>query len=110
MRTAAALGAVGIQACTSERVRVCGAVGGCAFSGSSMEFPLFINNELTNREEVIILSAKILNTPEYDLIIGKPDVIKYLLIQKLWYAGSNITRPTEINYPEKPLLDTSHES
>ena len=58
-------------------MRICGAVGGCAFSGSSMEFPLCIDNEVTTREEVIRLYAIVLDTPEYDIIIGKPDVIKY---------------------------------
>jgi hypothetical protein len=50
----------------------------------------------------------VLDTPEYNLIIGKP-LIKYLLIQKLWYAWANITRPTEIAIPERSLLDTSRE-
>jgi hypothetical protein len=109
MRTAEALGAAGIQAGISGRVRVCGAVGGCAFSGSSIVFPLSINNEITGGEEVVMLSAMVLDTPDYDIIIGKPDVIKYLLIQKLWYAWANITRPAEIIVPGRPQLDTSRE-
>jgi hypothetical protein len=72
MRTAEALGAAGIQAGTNGRVRVCGAVGGCAFSGSNIVFPLSINNEITGGEEVVMLSAMVLNTPDYDIIIGKP--------------------------------------
>jgi hypothetical protein len=75
--TAEALGAAGIHAGVRSRARVCGAVGGCAFSGSSMEFPLCINNEVKGREEVIRLYAIVLDIPEYDIIIGNPDVIKY---------------------------------
>jgi hypothetical protein len=108
VRTTEALGAAGIQAGTSGRVRVCGAVGGCAFSGSSVVFPLSINNEITGREEVVMLSDMVLDT-EYDIIIGKPDVIKYLLIQTLWYAWANITAPTEIIVTGRPQLDTSRE-
>jgi hypothetical protein len=62
MRTAEALGAAGIQAGTSGRVIVCEAVGGCAYSGSSIKFPLCIDNELNGREEVIVLSAMVLDT------------------------------------------------
>jgi hypothetical protein len=69
------LAAAGIPEGVRSRVRICGAVGGCAFSGSSMEFSLCIDNEVTNREEVIRLYAIVLDTPEYGIIIGKPDVI-----------------------------------
>jgi hypothetical protein len=93
MRTAEALGAAGIQAGTSERVRVCGAVGECAFSGSSIEFPLYIDNEMTNREEVIILSAMVLNAHDYDIIIEKPEVIKYLLIKNYGMHGRILLDP-----------------
>jgi hypothetical protein len=51
----------------------------------------------------------VLDTPDYDIIIGKPDVIKYLLIQKLWYAWANITETTEIIVTGRPQLDTSRE-
>jgi hypothetical protein len=58
---------------------------------------------------VIRLYAIVLDTPEYDIIIGKLDIIKYSLIQKLWYAWANITRPSiAITPPVRPLLDTSH--
>jgi hypothetical protein len=39
---------------------------GCAFSGSSIVFPLSINNEITGGEKVVMLSAMVLDTPDYE--------------------------------------------
>ena len=109
VRTARRLAAMGLHASVGRRVRVCGAVGGCAYSGSSIEFSLWINNEITNREEKIKLCAIVLDVPQYDIIVGKPDVIKYYLIQKLWFAWANIARPMDASIDTRsyslPMLE-----
>jgi hypothetical protein len=87
-RALAKLRDVGLKAVASGQVRVCGALGGCARAAASVVIPLTVFNEIKGRDEVLSITAVILETP-YELIIGKQDVIKYSLMYILWKAFSN---------------------
>jgi hypothetical protein len=79
---------LGILASVSDCVHVCGAVEWCTHTTNSITLPITLFNELTSKKEEILIRATVLDTP-YDIIISKPEVIKYNLMAKLWTAFTN---------------------
>jgi hypothetical protein len=56
------LNELGLTTSVSDRVRVCGATGGCTHTTTSIIVPVTLFNELTKKEEVILIRANVLDT------------------------------------------------
>ena len=72
-----------------------GITGMCTESPGEISFNFTYFDSATNKEETIPITAKILDTP-YDLILGRPDIKKHNLLQRIGnhlFVESNSSEP-----------------
>jgi hypothetical protein len=80
----------------NKSTTVCsGITGMCTESPGEISFNFTYFDSATNKEETIPITAKILDTP-YDLILGRPDIKKHNLLQRIGnhlFVESNSSEP-----------------
>jgi hypothetical protein len=80
----------------AKRTKVCSGINGmCTESPGEVQFILTYFDSATQYEESIPVTAKILDTP-YDFILGRPDIIRHNILQRIGdhlYVKSNDQEP-----------------
>jgi hypothetical protein len=83
----------------SKRTKVCsGITGMCTDSPGEVSFILTFFDSAAQCEESIPVTAKVLDTP-YDLILGRPDIIRHNILQRI---GSHLYVKSNEHEPLRP--------